>query len=84
MAHCFTFHRVLVVTDISTGPNPPFAVFLGINLRIHQRPHAMIIKRIRLEQVNNVKPVSTSSNCVLKSEVIPLGVSTSVVVRFQY
>ena len=43
----------------------------------------MIVKRIWLHQIYNVKPVQLSSFDVLDVEIEPLSVSSSVIVRFQ-
>lgn len=43
----------------------------------------MIVQGIWLQKVNNVEPVSSSSYCVLESEVEPLVINFGVVIWFQ-
>lgn len=43
----------------------------------------MIVQGIWLKKVNDVEPVSSSSYCILKSEVEPLVIHFGVVIWFQ-
>lgn len=78
------FHRVLVVADIFTVPVPAFSKLFCLNLTIHQGLHPVIVKGVRLEQVNNVETVGTPWSRVLHAEIVPLGVPTSAIVWLQY
>ena len=43
----------------------------------------MVVQTIWLEQIDDVKSVGFASNCVLNSKIVPLSVTTRVVIRFQ-
>ena len=43
----------------------------------------MVVKGVRLDEIDDVKPVKFASPCISKPEIIPLGVSTRVVIWFQ-
>jgi len=73
-------HRILVVADVHSRSNPSFAKLLGVDDRIHQRSHSMVIQRVRLEQVNNVESISTPSDRIRCSKVEPLSIPSCVVV----
>lgn len=76
-------HWILVVTDILARTRPASAKFLGFNLRIHQWSHPVVIEAVGLQKVYNVKPIEPPCPCILDSEVIPLSVSSSIVIRLQ-
>ena len=44
----------------------------------------MVVEAVRLQQVDNVEAVCTAWSRVLNSEIVPLCISTSSIVRFQY
>lgn len=57
----------------------PPNVFLGrVLLGVHQHLHALIIKRIRLAQVQDVEPNSTIVASIRNSKEEPLSISTCV------
>ena len=64
MTSSLPFHRILVVADVTTCSNPTLSVGLGINLGVHQRSHAMVVKRIWLEQIDDVEAVSTPGTSI--------------------
>lgn len=78
----FSFHRVLVVTNISTSTNPSFPLF-GSSLRVYKRSHPMVIQWVRLHQVDDVETVRFASFNVRNTEVEPLCVATRVIIRLQ-
>lgn len=50
-------HAVLVVADVVASADPASACFLCLCLGVDERPHAMIVERIRLNEVDDVEPV---------------------------
>ena len=46
---------------------------LCVFLRVNQRFHAMVIRRVGLDQIHNVEFVCRTVPCILHSEVEPLG-----------
>jgi hypothetical protein len=79
----FTFHAVLVIADIRASSNPTSASLLCLRLRIHKWTHPVIVERIRLYEVYDIESVILSSFCIANREVIPLRISSRVIVRFQ-
>ena len=73
--------RVLVVADVSAAPNPAFAWFFGLSFWVKERSHAVIVQTIGLHEVNDVEAVLFTSSYVPDSEVVPLGVAASIVIR---
>jgi len=43
----------------------------------------MIVETVWFKQVDNVEAVRTAWSCILNSEIVPLCISTSPIVRFQ-
>jgi hypothetical protein len=43
----------------------------------------MVVKTVRLDQVDDVEPVKSAGSRILNSEIVPLCVSPRIVVRFQ-
>lgn len=78
-----TVHAVLVITNVGASSDPTSACLFSLNIRIEQRPHSMIIQRVRLNQVNDVKPIVLSRLRILNSKVIPLSISPRVVIRLE-
>jgi len=78
-----SLHRVLVVTNVRACTNPSSTSFLGSRIWVHQRPHSMVIKRVRFDQINDIEPIVFASFCIRHTEVIPLSVTPGVVIRLQ-
>ena len=78
-----SFHRVLIVADISTSSVPTFAASFSFNFWIYHWTHSVIIKRIRLHHVNDIEPVCLSSPRVSNAEIVPLGISSCVIIWFE-
>ena len=77
------FHRVLIVAYIRPCPDPPSSSFLSSGVRVHQRPHTVIVERVGLDQVDDVESVVLTCFSVGYTEVIPLCVTSCVVIRLQ-
>lgn len=43
----------------------------------------MVIKTVRLHQVDNVEPVWLARLCIADSKIVPLGITSGVVVRLE-
>ena len=80
----FPFYRILIVTHILSSSMPSFTKLLCFDFRIHKRSHSMIIKTVRFQQVYYIKSVSPIRSCILNPEVIPLSVTSCVIVWLQY
>jgi hypothetical protein len=78
-----SLHRVLVVADVTSCSDPPTPRLLGGGLGVHQWPHAMIIERVWLDEVDNIEPIILSSLRVGHAEVVPLSVASRVVIWLQ-
>jgi hypothetical protein len=83
IALSFPLHRVLVVAHIFAVPEPPLPKLLGLNFRVHKRLHAMIVETVRFQQIYDVKAVDAARPRILHSEIIPLSVPASAIVRLQ-
>ena len=76
----FPFHTILIIANVISSSDPSAPALFSHSFRIHQMSHAMVEKRVRLDQVDNVKPVVFAGFGVGDPEVVPLGVSSSVIV----
>ncbi len=83
MSRRFSFHWVLIIADISTGSNPAFAISFGFYLAVHERAHSMVVKRVGLEQVDDVEAVGAACARVWQSEIVPLCEPPRIVVRLK-
>ncbi len=83
MSLCFLFHRVLVVANIFTCSSPALAQLARIDIRVHKRPHPVIVERVGLQQIYDIETVGASSHCITNPEVVPLSKAPCVVVRLQ-
>lgn len=79
----FTLHRILIIADIVADSDPPTSSFLSWCIRIHQGSHSMVIKWVRLDQVNNIESIVLTSLGVTDTEVVPLSIPSRVIVRLQ-
>ena len=52
---------------------PPYALLLGCLLAVKERAHAMVIERVRLDQVDDVELVTLALASVCHAEEVPLG-----------
>lgn len=43
----------------------------------------MVVERVRLHHVDDVEPVGLTRTCVTYPEVVPLGVTSCIIVRLQ-
>lgn len=80
VASVLPLHRVLVIADVVAVPLPAFAVETGFDFRVHEGFHAVVVKGVRLEKIDDVEPIDFPSDDVLDSEVVPLRVASCVVV----
>ena len=83
MSRRFSLHWVLVIADISTGSDPAFAIGFGFYLAVHERAHPMVIKWVRLEQVDDVEAVCSACARVWQSEIVPLCEPPRIIVRLK-
>ena len=83
MTHSFSFHRVLIVADIFASADPTFSKLFRVNFRVHQWAHAVIVERVRLQQVDYIEAVGAASDSVRDPEVVPLRMPAGVVVGLQ-
>jgi hypothetical protein len=61
VALVLSFHRVLIVANIVTTSDPASSCLLGLSIRIHERSHSMIVKRIRFNEINDIEPIVLTS-----------------------
>lgn len=83
IALVFTFHGVLIVADVVAASDPASASFLSLGVGVHQRSHAVVVKRIWFDEIDDVESVVFAGFGVRYSKVIPLGVTSSIVIRFK-
>lgn len=83
IACVLTLHRVLVVADVIASSNPTSACLFGGHIRVHQGPHSMVIERIWLNQVNDIKSVIFTRFCVGDAKVVPLCIPSGIIVWLQ-
>ena len=84
-ASALFLQRILEVTNISsvTVPSDALAVLLVRRfLGVKQGLHALVVRALRLNQIDKVEFVSDTSSCISNSEVVPLGVSFCVEICF--
>lgn len=79
----FAFHSILIIAYVATASDPAAAGLARFRLAIDEGTHAMVIETVRLHQVNDVKTVQFASFCICEPEVVPLRITTSVVIRLQ-
>ena len=76
-------HRVLVVADVLARPYPALSELARVHIAVHERPHPVVVQRVRLQQVNDVEAVRPPRHRVRHAEVVPLSEPARVVVRLQ-
>ena len=64
VARILPLHRVLVVADVVSAPDPALARLLGCFHGVHQRPHAAVVQRVWLDQVDHIEAVVLADSCV--------------------
>ena len=62
---------VSVVADVVATSNPTDALCFCIGVGIQERLHPIVIQRVGLDQVNDIKLVSVCFSCVLNREIKP-------------
>lgn len=82
-ARILTLHAVLIVADVGAGAYPTSSSLLGCHLGVHERPHAAVVQRVRLDQVDDIEAVRLASFSVADAEVVPLRVALGVVVGLE-
>ncbi len=83
VASILSLHRVLVVADVVARANPSAAGLLGGHVGVHQWPHAVVVERVWLDEVDDVESVLLACLRVGYTEVVPLSVAPRVVVWLQ-
>ena len=83
MKCALTLDGILIITHIFSVSLPPSAIHFGVNFRVKQRFHAVVIKTVGLEQIYDIKPVGFAGTGVLCSEVKPLSLPFCKVIRPQ-
>ena len=84
-AAAFALHRVLVVANVFTGSVPPDTARLGRVLhRVEQGFLALVIRAVRLDEVDHVEFVPDVFADVADFEVVPLGVSCRSIIILEY
>lgn len=76
-------HAVLVVAYVCSSSDPASPQLFNLSFRIHEWPHPVVVKRVRLYQVDDVKSIRFASFGITDSEVVPLSVPPSVIVWLQ-
>jgi len=57
-------YSVLIVTNVLPSSIPPLMRLFSLNLRIHQRLHSIIIQRVRLHHIDDIKPIQLPWFCI--------------------
>lgn len=76
----FPFHRVLVVANVCTSSVPASSILLGFVFRVDDWPHPVIVEGVWLHEVDDVKSVGLTSSGVAHSEVIPLSITSCIII----
>lgn len=77
------FHRILIVTDVTPTAEPTLPTSFCLLLGIDDRTHTMIIEGIWFHHVDDVESVGLASTCVTNPKIVPLSVTSSVIIRLQ-
>ena len=81
MKVAFSLDRILVVAHLASISHPSLFVSLGLNLRVHERLHPMIVETIWLEQIDNIKLVRLACSRVADPKIEPLSLALDQEVR---
>ena len=79
----FSFHRILVITDITTSSDPTTSTSASFCVRVYKWSHTMVEKGIWLHQIDNIEFVRLACFCIAHSEVIPLRIASCVIIRLK-
>ena len=77
-------NMILVVADVGTDAMPPQFFISCLILTVREHPHPLVVKTVRLGQVNNVEPNFLAFGCVTNSEEEPLSVSIGIDVILEH
>lgn len=77
-------HRILIIANIRATSVPTSTASLGFSIGVCYWSHTVVIEGVWFHQIYNVETVGLSSASIRNAEVVPLRISSSVIVWFKY